>query len=182
MKRAILQALIMASIVFAAAARAQDPSGEKAAMTACGIPSAQFSVTIEPARVRSIAVSSGRATIYFVSDFLMGVNSGTVRIGVDGEWIGALKANSYTKAEVTSGAHHFCAQGQGHLIGPDSVALFGLDVKAGQTYYFLVDTDSVLVFQPMLLGLAEINPDEGRLLVSKARLAVSTPKPANKHR
>ena len=79
----------------------------------------------------------------------------------------------YFFAAVDPGEHHLCAYAT--FWGATFVSLHSLEAKAGETYYFL----------PMPIGdggrggryaLEQLDPDEGRNLVSKARFGTSHPK------
>lgn len=156
--------------------RAADNSAVKAAMEACGPPREHFKVDLEAAVTRPSPPNPDKATIYFaaMSTGRLWPNP-TVRVAADGRWIGALKQNSYTKLEVTPGEHHFCVRTPGPFqLAPAS--LYGLDTKAGHSYYFVVDDKSSGEYQPIgTISLNRIDSDEGRLLVAQARRATPSP-------
>jgi len=117
------------------------------------------------------------ATIYFAA---MSTGrlwpSPTVPIAMDGRWIGALKQNSYTELEVTPGQHHLCVRTPG-LLQLEPASLFGLDARAGHSYYFVVDDRNSNEYQPIeTISLNRVDSDEGRLLVAQAKRATFSPK------
>jgi hypothetical protein len=92
---------------------------------------------------------------------------------VDGNWAGADDRNTYFFAAVDPGEHHLCAYAT--FWGATFVSLHSLAAKAGETYYFLP--------MPIANGgrggryaLEQLDPDEGKYLVSKARFGTSHPK------
>lgn len=157
---------------------AADNAALKTAMNACGPPREHFKVNLEAAVTRSSPPNPDKATIYFaaMSTGRLWPNP-TVRVAADGQWIGALKQNSYTKLEVTPGEHHFCVRTPG-LFQLAPASLYGLDARAGHSYYFVVDDENSDEYQPIgTISLNRIDSDEGRLLVAHARRTTSSLKP-----
>ena len=148
---------------------ATDKAALKTAMKACGPPHQHFKVHFDAAVTRSNSTNPDKATIYFAA-----MSTGwilpnpTVRVAADGRWIGVLTQNSYTKLEVSPGEHHFCVRTPGIFqLAPAS--LYGLDAKAGHSYYFLVDDRNSDEYQPIgTISLNRIDSDEGRLMVAQA--------------
>lgn len=187
MKRGISFAIICVLAAAAATGMAQKSAGSKAAvkaaMKACGPPRAHVKVHLEVAATQLNPPNPDRATIYFAAVSTGGVwPDPTVRVAADGRWIGGLKQNSYTEFEVTPGEHHFCVLTPG-FIQLEPASLYGLDAKAGHSYYFVVDDRSSDEYQPIgTISLNRIDSDEGRLLVAQAKRATSSLKPGrNRH-
>ena len=186
MKLAILPVLTSMLIAAAATGISQKPAASKAALKAammpCGPPREHVIVLLDAGVPHSGPTNSDMAAIYFaaMSTGRLWPNP-TVRIAMDGRWIGALKQNSYTELEVTPGQHHLCVRTPG-ILQLEPASLYGLDARAGHSYYFVVDDRSSDEYQPIdTISLNRIDSDEGRLLVAQARRATSSPKPG-RHR
>ena len=162
----------------AAASFAQAPTGDTAvcgpldvrfdAQTAAGQPPAQP----EP----------GKALVYVIEDFKKAPGESrnpTIRVGLDGAWIGAMRANSYIFFSVDPGEHHLCTSWQSHLKRLSSLASFShVTAEAGNTYYFRARITYVSAghdVASMDLNLESVDPDEGRFLVASNRMSNSHP-------
>jgi hypothetical protein len=102
------------------------------------------------------------------------------RFGIDGDWVGATKGNSYLPISLDSGVHHVCA-----VLG-NEVNAVPLTVEAGHTYYFQVEYKA----EGKQYGTAKepnyqveknvkfsiLNEDEGKYRVKASALSVATPK------
>lgn len=122
------------SLLIAAVAGAQSTS----TASACGQPTVRFDVKTSP------AVSPGsepdKAVIFFIERDLttrIFVTPST-RLGMDGEWLGANKGNSYSFFVVTPGVHHLCADTKFGGVGGGGQAFLHFDAKPGATYFFEV--------------------------------------------
>ena len=186
MKLAILPVLICLLLAAETTEMAQKPASSKAArkaaieaaMMSCGPPSERVAVHLGSGASRSTSTNPAMATIYFtaVSTGRLWPNP-TIRIAMDGSWIGALKQNSYTQLEVTPGPHHFCVRIPG-IFRLEPASLYGLNTRPGDSYYFVVDDRNSNEFQPIdTISLNRIDSDEGHLLVTQARRATSSPNP-----
>ena len=85
-----------------------------AAKAACGAGEPKYSVTAASAKV-SNENDEGKAQLYLlqVQDHVANCPLGcgqTVKLGLDGEWAGATKGNSYLVLPVIPGEHHLCAE------------------------------------------------------------------------
>jgi hypothetical protein len=105
----------------------------------------------------------------------------TVRIGLDGKWMGASHDKSYFTFSVAPGEHHLCANWQSAL-GPLNklVGMTSFTAEAGKVYYYQVKP----VMRPRAgrepdeykLDLTPLVEDEGKYGVKVLALSVSTPK------
>jgi len=123
----------------------------------------------------------GKALVY-VSEVFKKVpgelGNPTIRIGLDGTWMGATRANSYISFAVEPGEHHLCTNWQSHLKRLSREASFtSFTAEAGHTYYFrsLVSYQSVGTATTMMLDLQPVNPDEGKYLVASNPESTSRP-------
>lgn len=168
---------IISAILFIFAAQvalAQDVWSLPGVMAACGPKDQKLEVGAvgSPPSPEHL---NGQARIYFVLEYPRVSNpSLKVRVGMGGRWIGELQNKSYFQVAAQPGIHHLCVSGDWpRWTLSKAIALYGLDVKPNTTYYI-----RVRFLYPsrvgVLLGIDEVNPDEGKFLVSTSR-DVSSP-------
>lgn len=103
----------------------------------------------------------------------------TVRMGIDGRWMGALRGNDFIAFSIQPGEHHFCAQFQQPAYADANGELpmtYLSDMKAvaGQTYYFQITYMMIHNFAKWGLELQPLQEYPSRLLLSRSSLVVST--------
>lgn len=134
---------------------------------ACGPLNVKLAVRIDQAQHPTPAPPEGKALIYVVNQEIHD------NIGIDGKWLGANDRDTYFFVAVDPGEHHLCAYAT--YWGASWISLHSLEAKAGATYYFL----------PTPIGdggrggryaLEQLDPDEGKYLVSKASFGTSQPR------
>src|SRR5208282_4913089 len=106
-----LIALLFATFLFATFAFAQDRSPLAAAEAACGPKDVQFAAQAAASQPFT-QPDTGKSLVYVVEVFdkVVGeISRPTLRVGVDGKWVGADKGNSYISFSVEPGEHHLCA-------------------------------------------------------------------------
>jgi hypothetical protein len=106
----------------------------------------------------------------------------TLRIGVDGNWVGAVKGNSYFSFSVEPGEHHLCLKWQSHFKKLSREAAFTvLTAEAGKEYYFRARVSYDLGpdygrnssnVTGMSIALDPISSDEGQYLVASNPMSV----------
>ncbi len=98
----------------------------------------------------------------------------TIRLGMDGHWMGAIRGASYLFFSAEPGEHHLCAQWQSRFKGLKYLIwLTSVNVQADQAYYFLVTS----IWYSSNSGLVQLNPlgsDEAQLLLAEYPQALST--------
>ncbi|MGB7265245.1 MAG: hypothetical protein WBC92_07005 [Terracidiphilus sp.] len=141
---------------------------------ACGNDQVQFDVTTQKGQSAPAPPEAGKAQIVFV-ELTYGL-AVTVRIGMDGQWVGADKGDStYFTLDVTPGLHHLCASWQSSKSYWDRlVGLYALNAERGGTYYFLVKPVASEYFNDFTF--APLNEDEGKYLVKISALSTATRK------
>lgn len=160
---------LLASPVFAQSAVAT------AAPTACGPADVKFDVKPDPAQPPS-ELPSGKAIIYVIED-VGESHSGwiTIRVGLDGSWIGANRGNSYFSFAVSPGEQHLCANWQSsHQSQSSLYALTNFTAEAGKIYYFRTQ-----IWFSNTMSRIELNPvnsDEGQYQMAAFPLVASHPK------
>jgi hypothetical protein len=178
MKSALALVLFLAASAFA-----QDSPQPP---TACGPLDAKFDAQAEagqPAAQLSAQLSAqaepGKALVYVAEDFTKApgeIDNPTLRVGMDGAWVGATRTNSYLAFAVEPGEHHLCSSWQSHWQRLSKLAAFaGFTAEAGKVYYFRerITYSSAGKAANMILDLEAVNPDEGRYLVATYKPSVS---------
>jgi hypothetical protein len=145
----------------------QDKAAISAAEAACGPQAAEFEVMPDDSRHPTLTPESNKALICVVERA-----TGVMRFGADGKWLGALKPGTYFFASLDPGEHHLCVTGQLPLW--KGLSLHALNAKAGETYYFFVHVVAGGGYNE--LTLSQVDPDEGRELVARAKFSESHPK------
>jgi plastocyanin len=170
MKAAITVAL---SVLITAAGFAQQQNDRL--QPSCGERKAKFEV--HTANAGSEAhLEPGRSLVYIVEvaerAFLFDPRKITIRIGLDGEWVGAVKGtHTYMAVAVNPGEHHVCAERQSVQPSLEREAGFiSFTAEPDKRYYF-----RARFAEHSGVKLDRINEDEGQVLISSSRLAIDSP-------
>jgi hypothetical protein len=117
----------------------------------------------------------GKARIYFFQDAGTTQTLGypTVKIGIDGAWVGANHGNSYCSVSVAPGEHHVCVTLQSSLVA-QRVELAHFTAEPDKGYYYR--TRLVMSRSVELLELDAIDVDQAQYLIASFPLAASSPK------
>ena len=151
------------------------PFKAPAALAACGPKKAHFAVKLEHHPFTPSPPPPGVARVYLISETqaIPLVHTPITKVGMDGQWIGANKVDSYLTMNVSPGSHVFCATIAGHGLfrvrEPASVALAKLDAQAGHTYYlwnYSMGAGDAFTFTP-------INPDQAAMYLETMSESVS---------
>lgn len=146
----------------------------QAAEAACGDPHTNFTVVRGAYMPKIAPPAPGMARVYLIEttwrnypQLGLPLYGPTMRVGLDGRWVGATGGNSYVTFTVSAGEHHLCFWRQSKLKSwANIIFLAKLTATAGATYYFYCP--SGYNFHPY------INPDEAKLLLAQAVPSVST--------
>jgi hypothetical protein len=158
---------------------AQDRAAMTAAVSACGQANTKFAVKQDQTQPPS-KPESGKALVYVIEDMGQwdrGCLGGciTIRVGLDGAWIGANQGNTHFSFSVLPGEHHLCANWQSSLAERSSMySLADFNAEAGKVYYFR--TRVWASGNVPFLDLDPVNNDEGRYQVAASPPAISNPK------
>ena len=142
---------------------------------ACGPMSVNFKTEVSATQPPQ-APEPGKALVFVVEDFPMvgrtAVNP-TIKVGLDGAWIGATHARSYIFFSVDPGEHHLCINWQSHLEAYSNLrSLAQLRADAGKIYYFRAR----VFFQEPYIDLNALDADEARYLIASSQLSSSRAK------
>lgn len=175
-------------LLFAASVFAQNSPPQPAAQGPCGAESLRFDVDRVPGNP-SAQAEPGKAVVYISEVFKKAAGEWgdpTLRIGLDGDWVGAVKGNSYFSFSVGPGEHHLCMKWQSHFKRLSREAAFTvLTAEAGKLYFFraLVTYDlgpdyghNGANVTGMSITLDPISSDEGHYLVASNPMSVPHPK------
>ena len=180
MKATFAVILFLAAPFLAAPVFAQNQPLVASAEAACGPEQEQFNAKAVKNQAAQMPTQpeAGKSLVYVVEVFDKDANQigrPTLRVGMDGKWMGADKSDSYLSFSVDPGEHHLCTRWQSSLKRlSDKLAFAGLSAEAGKTYYFrarIIESgyNFALDFEP-------VNEDEGKYLVASSAMSVSNPK------
>jgi hypothetical protein len=100
----------------------------------------------------------------------------TIRVGIDGAWVGANNGASYFASTVDPGLHHLCASWQSDLdTYKKNVELTSFNAEPGQVYYFVAQ-HTVNSRNSLSFGFSQMNEDEGKYRVQQSKLSISKAK------
>ncbi|MFZ0684841.1 MAG: hypothetical protein WAM89_04810 [Terriglobales bacterium] len=165
--------IIVVVMLSTAFALAQVPPA--ASTAACGPDKVSFRVKLDESQHTLSQPDSGKARVYFLHDAGSGSILGypTVKLALDGAWVGANHGNSYFPVSVEPGEHHVCVTLQSSLVA-QRVELAHFTAEADKIYYYR--TRLVVSRSVELLELDAIDSDQGKYLIASFPLSVSNPK------
>lgn len=172
---------VLTLFFFAVSAIAQDKSAVLKAESACGPTDVHFDAQTASSQPQA-QLQPGQALVYVAEVFQKApgeLGNPTLRVGLDGTWMGATRSNSYISFSVQPGEHHLCTNWQSHQRRLSREAAFAsVNAEAGKTYYFRarITYNSSFNSTSMSLDLEPVNPDEGQFLVASNKVSVSHPK------
>src|SRR2546425_3311790 len=145
---------------------------------ACGPKQARYLVRVDAKQHPTPEAPPDKALVYVVGPELEGHPEET-KLSIDGQWVGANRANMYFFFEVEPGQHSFCSDVKGHH------SVLTLTVKPGSTYYLEQSASSLLTdrFAKSYLGFSELtgkgakvamlDEQEGKNRLTKSHLSIS---------
>ena len=184
MKKTLIAALLFVVwLGVSVTVAAENAPTESQAESACGDFHTQFK-SIRTSKDHPLAPAvNGMAQVYVIEEYVypqnifghFGVPTPTIRVGMDGHWMGADQDNSYMFFSAVAGNHHLCVQWQSKKkLFSKEVSVFGFNAEPNHATYFLVRivarTSNPVWFT---LDLAPINRDEAMLLIAQYPHSVS---------
>jgi hypothetical protein len=165
--------IALITLLLAASAFAQVPLAVSTA--ACGPENVSFKVKLDESQHTLAPPDHGKARVYFFHDAGTGVSLGypTVKLAMDGAWVGANHGNSYFSVSVEPGEHHVCVTLQSSLVA-QRVELAHFTAEKGKVYYYR--TRLVMSRSVELLELDPMDSDQSKYLIASFPLSVSSPK------
>lgn len=149
---------------------------------ACGSDDVKFNVKADKATpyTGGSAPAVGMARIVFIQNLhssIMMIGRPTIRIGVDGAWVGALHGKSYFSVELPAGEHHLCGAWQSILkAARKEDHAKSLNLESGKTYFvqYKIEVISGDPGSTTLTSLDVMDQDEGKFVVKTLPLATWT--------
>jgi hypothetical protein len=149
---------------------AQNDAAAARTAAGCGLSGQLFNVQTTDLKHPVGQPEQGKALVYFLVDF---VAAPTMRVGVDGNWVGANNGKSYFFLQINPGEHNLCMEWQSGTFKKSSERIgeaMQLMAEAGKTYYVRL----TFAYQRMHLELSD--EAEGHFLVGSSLFATSQPK------
>jgi hypothetical protein len=171
------------ALIFAAAAMSSLNVWGTVLPDACGDDKVRFEVTTQKDQPPPAGPEAGKAQVVFVESMDMHGQlciacAVTARLGVDGQWVGASKGNSYFAIAVAPGEHHLCADWQSNIGKLRSkVSLASFSAEPGKVYYYQVKIVSKRVDDPNpdnTFEMSSMSEDEGKYGVKISALSKAT--------
>jgi hypothetical protein len=177
MKNGFALALLVALLALPGLARGQAAAR---AAAGCGPDKVQFDVTTDKKKHTEGQPEAGKALVYVFEDEQRDSNQRlgtvTIRIGVDGQWVGANHGKSYFFFPVDPGNHAVCANWQASFKMYSKLAsAASLTAEAGKVYYFRANVEERTNYAPAV-RIEAVDAAEGQLLVAASALGSSHPK------
>jgi hypothetical protein len=168
---------ILVVLLFAAPAIAQEQSAPTPAATrgGCGPSEMQFDVQRNTSQHTVAPADAGKAVVYIFEDI---ENGPTMKVGVDGTWVGANKGKSYFFFTVDPGEHQVCTNWQSGVFKKTAQRIgsaMTLKAEAGKVYYLRMqvyersERDHNVKLEP-------VETAEGQFLISASAHSTFHPK------
>jgi hypothetical protein len=165
--------IVVFGVLFVASVFAQVPPAVPP--SACGPDNVSFKVKLDQSQHTLSQPDSGKARVYFIQDAGTSHTLGypTVKLAMDGAWVGASHGNSYFSVSVEPGEHHVCVTLQSSAVD-QHVELAHFTAEAEKVYFYR--TRLVTSIGAGLIELDPVDSDQAKYLIASFPLAVSTPK------
>jgi hypothetical protein len=142
---------------------------------ACGLETDHFKVKLDESQHTLVQPDPGKARVYFIHDAGTNFRTAypTVKVAVDGTWVGANRVISYFSVSLEPGDHHVCVTLQS-AFAAQRVELAHFTAAADAVYYYR--TRLIMSRGIELLELEPIDSDQAKYLIASFPLAISSPK------
>jgi hypothetical protein len=157
-------------LVLAGPAWAQEQTAEPLPTTSCGPDKVEFDVKTDKKQHPTGQAETGKALVYVFADEnrdpnVSYIGGPTVRVGVDGTWMGAARYRSYFFFPVSAGGHRICAWWQSSPVGIQKARVAtSFSAEAGGVYYFRMVTERREKREPAI-RIEPLDSAEGALLI-----------------
>jgi hypothetical protein len=173
MKKTMMAGILLAA--FASAGFAQDQAPAVSARGGCGPSEALFDVKTDSKQHPIAPPDAGKALVYVFEDMEHGP---TMRVGLDGVWIGANKGKSYFFFSVDPGDHQVCTNWQSGTFKETSKRIgsaITVKAEAGKVYYLRTQVYERSE-QDRNVKLEPVEAAEGQFLISSSAFSTFHPK------
>jgi hypothetical protein len=168
-------AVLAAIVLCESPAFAQDQAVAARTAAGCGPSQTQFDVKLDDTLHVLAQPEESKAIVYVFEDDLTGP---TMRIGIDGSWVGATTGKSFIYFSLTPGEHSVCTEWQSNVFKKTSERVGGaksLTVEAGKVYFLRMTFEEVTQASGRI-KLELTDNAEGQFLLSSSALSNSHPK------
>lgn len=184
MVRSMLAVLLFVSgvFLFTSPTSAQTQSADQAAAArsgaGCGAADVEFDVKTDKKQHPAPQPEAGKAMVYVLEQQKRDPNmdyywNATIRVGLDGAWLGATKGESYLFFPVEPGLHRVCIQWQSSLGSQSKLgSAISIEAGAGKSYYFRVEVEE-RTKRSFAVELQPIDDAQGQFLISSLALSMS---------
>lgn len=168
-------------LLFASPAFAQDQAAAARTAAGCGPGKVDFDVKTDKKSHLLVQPESGKSLVYIFEEektnpVAYKVGAVTLKVGLDGSWVGATHGDSYIFFSVEPGDHRLCASWQSAFERMSKLAsAVSLTAEPGQIYYFHAYVDEHKEHQPAVY-LEPLDPAQAQLLLASSGLSTSHPK------
>jgi hypothetical protein len=167
--------IILLFSLFASPVLAQEPAPVVSSRGGCGPSEAHFDVKTDKKQHPVAPPDAGKAVVYVFEDMEYGP---TMRVGLDGSWVGANKGKSYFYFSVDPGDHQVCTNWQSGTFKETSKRIgsaMTLKAEAGKVYYLRTQVYERSE-RDRNVKLELVETAEGQFLVSASAFSTSHPK------
>jgi hypothetical protein len=183
MFKAIFAFLLLASPVLA-----QDQAATARAASGCGPAQVDYDVKTDKKQHPVGQVEPGRALVYVIAELktddlgfrLTGI---ITKVGLDSNWVGANRGQSYFFFSVDPGEHQICTNWQSALGSRSKLgSALTFTAEPGKVYYFhtqvyaITGTPHEQQYSDFAVEFEPIDPAEGHFLISSSPFSISKPK------
>ena len=158
---------LLAFFIATLPALAQDQGAAARTAAGCGPINSYFDVKTTDSMHPVGQTEAGKALVYFLVDY---VTAPTMRVGVDGQWVGANDGKSYFFITAEPGEHNVCMQWQTTTFKKTSESIgeaMHVTFEPGKTYYIRLN----FIYQRLQLQLAD--EAEGHFLIGASLYSTS---------
>jgi len=153
---------------------------------ACGDNKVQFEVKAVDDHAQPLTPDAGKSLLVFVEENKVFGANATIRLGVDGAWVGATHGAQYFLVQLAPGEHHLCASMQNKIFGMGNqehyVGVETINAEAGKVYYYGAvvgsevtgvsgNSTSVNSTNTLTVQYSLLSEDEGKYRVKAGKLA-----------
>lgn len=153
---------------------------QNVAAPGCGPDDQRFDVKTTKSDHPETKQAADKAVVYFLQDDreFESTPKPTMRMGIDGKWVGATHGTSYLATTVEPGEHHLCASWQSNVtLGqPKQSGALHFTAEAGKVYFFSAQDRWYREHGSKPMKFEALDSDQGQLLISQFAFAASKPK------
>jgi len=165
-------------LLFAPSTFAQDQAATARTAAGCGSSNVNFDVKTDKKSHLLAQPESGKSLVYIFEDektnpVAFKIGAVTLKLGLDGSWVGATHGDSYIFFSVEPGNHRLCASWQSSLERLSKLAsAASLTAEPGQIYYFHAYVDERTEHRPSVY-IEPLDPAQAQLLLASSGLSTS---------